>query len=227
MPHDGRLYLVIGDPGAGKDSFIWHNVNNLPNVLIQEAPNNETMDEFFFVIDTDKGIEKAEQILSGIYQPEGYIFHDKKSGEDFHVYNFAVFFREDEYEANPKIWQFMKNCPLLWLGDVNWWCAEYHRSQKFMVFCRNIRGRDQTVWGSTHRTKADLNPLIYQYARRIYWVGPFTDDDAKLKELWGKKSAGLFNSFEEFSEKIRSLVPFDALNPNDEKSVLLIKDQTA
>jgi hypothetical protein len=227
LEHDGRLYLVIGDPGAGKDSFIYHNINNLPFVLVQEASNNETMDEMFFLTATNSGIEKAQEILTAIYQPEGYIYHDKKTGNDYHIYQFAVFSTEDAYEANPKIWGLMKRAPLLWLGDVNWWCAEYHRMQKFIVLCRNIRGRNQIVWGSTHRTKADLNPLVYQYARRIYWVGPFADEDIKLKELYGKKSAGLFSSFEEFNYKIRGLEKFNALDPNPERSVLIIKDETA
>jgi hypothetical protein len=147
-----------------------------------------------------------------------------KDGEAHH--SFAVFFRENEVDVNPKIWPFMEVCPLLWLGDVNYFTRDWHRAQRFDLFVRNIRGRDYIVWGSTHRSKADLQPFVYQYARKIFWVGPWVDDDVKLKELFAKKSAGLFQNFEEFKEKITKLEKFNALNPNVENSVLTIKDET-
>lgn len=225
MAHDGRLELVLGDPGAGKDSFIYWMLHNRPFVLVQTAPNNETMDAMPYVRDTDKQLEKATKvILPAIYRPEGYVL----PGTDEHIYNFAVFFRKD-YDAidvNPKIWPLMYKAPTLWLGDINYWARDWHRWQRFDVFMRDIRGRDQLVMGSTHKAKADIPPVAYEYARKIYWVGPFADDDTKLQVLFGKKSAGLFTDIEDFREKITSLEKFDWANPNPDRSVLTIKDQT-
>jgi hypothetical protein len=221
MPHDGRLELVLGDPGAGKDSFIYWQIQNRPFVLVQTAPNNGTMDNMAYVYDSDKNIERAYKMVDATYRPEGYIF------DDHAYYHFAVFFRKNQYEANPKLWPFMEYCPTLWLGDVNYWCADWHRGKRFELFIRDIRGRDQLVYGSTHRSKADLPPVVFQYARKIYWVGPFTDDKPQLMTLYGKKSAGLFGSVEEFEDKIRNLEKFDYANPNPDRSVLTIKDETS
>lgn len=220
MAHDGRLELVLGDPGAGKDSFIYWMIQNRPFVLIQTAPNNATMDQMAYLLDTDKNIEKAYKMVDATYQPEGYIYDDQA------YYHFAIFFRKHQEEANPKIWPLMEYIPTLWLGDVNYWCNDWYRSKKFVLFLRDIRGRGQLVYGSTHRTKADLPPVVFQYARKIYWVGPFADNKPQLTELFGKKSAGLWESMHEFEEKIRGLEPFDYSNPNPDRSVLTIKDET-
>jgi len=217
MPHDGRLYLVLGDPGAGKDSFIYYNIHNRPFVLVQQTPNNETMDNMAYLYDSDPGMVRAEKFVKEINR-EGF----KHDGETY--YNFAIFSRTNQVDFNPKIWKIMEEAQTLWLGDVNFWVRDYQRMQRFDIFVRNIRGRDQEVWGSTHRARADVQPFVYQYAKKIYWVGPFNDDDVKLKELYGKKSADLFGSFEEFSEKIRGLKKFNALDPNPEESVLTVKD---
>ena len=220
MAHDGRMELILGDPGAGKDSFIYWMIQNRPFLLIQTVPNNETMDQMAFLRDTDENIKKAYKMVDATYQPEGYI-HDGQA-----YYHFAIFFRKNHYENNPALWPLMEYAPTLWLGDVNFWCNEWHRSKRFELFIRDIRGRDQLVLGSTHRSKADLPPVVYQYARKIYWVGPFAGGKPELTELYNKKSAGLFGSIDELEEKLSVLEKFDYANPNPDQSVLTIKDET-
>lgn len=223
MGHKGRLEMFMGDTGSGKDSAIYWTIHNRPFVLIQLVPNNETMDDMFFLRDSDKGIEKAKKILRDTYKPEGYIFRD--NGVDYSIYHFAIWCRKGQKEFNPKIWEIMDKAPTLWLGEINYWgdLSEYDRKNDFVAWCRDIRGRDQLVLGSTHRSRADVPPIIYEYARKLHWVGKFSGTPTQAKELYDK-THGRFDSFEEFDEKIRRLVKFNALKPNPEESILTIKD---
>ncbi len=222
--HDGKLILVLGDPGAGKDSYINWAFGNQPFVLVQSEPNNQTMWDMDYILDTDDNLKKArEKIIPGIFSDQGYPIQQYDQVE--YIHRIMIRFREGE-DVNPKIFNLFKCIPNIWLGDVNYWFTDWHRGQAFKnYFLRYIRGRDQLVYGSTHFVTGDVLPVVSQYARQIIWVGPFADRPERAKDLYGLKSAGMFPDFNYFEAKLRGLEKFQWNHPNPEMSILLIKDE--
>jgi hypothetical protein len=193
----GNVVILIGMPGSRKTTLGLSWIAAECVIIVSES-THEVTDKFNWLSDSEVDLARAAKT-----QPPYCI---------------------RTYNNNPQLWQFLRhvNCPIL-IDDAGSVVDGWHQVQAFKKWLRHVRKRGQKVIITTHRTKDDLPPLAYTYAKKICYVGP-TDFD-EVKNVYGKRDVGKASmTLEEFYERIKILKPFDYRAKNELESVFVVKD---
>ena len=202
---DGRLELLLGETGGGKSSLAHNEIGKRQHVLLAPGPTNPTMEKYNYLYDSDDDLKRGLELL--------------EIGESF-----AIYYKHD----NPNIFRFMERVKLIWLDEISYYKKDKKLMRQLDWWSRNIRSRNQIVMANTHRGAGDVPDVLYSNSRLLRWVGPCSSNPQNLSILYGNKSVNCLQGldFDAFREKISTLKPYKWDEPNEEDSVLVIKDMT-
>ena len=190
---DGALAIILGLKGSGKTSFA---LDHLPQgfVIIAPGATNPDVLDLDYVYNDDRGIRYAVERRNHV------VFTYKKNDNLF------------SYLLKPGL--------VLLLDDVRMILTSTQLRREFEEWIRGIRWRHQRVIITTHRPVGDMEPIAYDMASRIFWVGSLRDkDEADL--LWKHRDQDWEKP--EYYLKLKTLKKYDYLRRNTGESVLMIK----